>query len=199
MKKLVAMLCALTLSGCAIKAPHLTRKEWIEVTTREYTGVSNDQVLDASEELFRLADGDDFNISHSQDGLYASRNWMVYVVFTAVMGTDYWLVKTTPTPNGIKVSVQVNTQAGAITPMATTGGDLTATSTTLGGMPIDGKAIYDVFWARMDYLLGKRSNWMTCKEANDRVNKHIVWGSNDALCNAFNVKDQTPKAPLIAP
>ncbi|AEC22239.1 hypothetical protein PT7_P003 (plasmid) [Pusillimonas sp. T7-7] len=57
---------------------------------------------------------------------------------------------------------------------------------------VPGTAIYDVFWARMDYLLGKNDKWMTCEEANSRVKAAITWGPNEALCNSFNMKDAAP-------
>jgi hypothetical protein len=62
-----------------------------------------------------------------------------------------------------------------------------------------GSAIYDVFWARMDYLLGKRADWITCAVANDRVKKKLVWDANDALCSAINMADRHPEQPADQP
>ena len=132
-----------------------------------------------------MVHGDDFKIVDTEDGLYATRNWSVYLVLAFVAGTDYWQVKVTQTDNCVKAFVQVNTQAQNVIPMATTDGAMTATTMPMAGAPVDGTAIYDVLWSRMDYLLGKRSDWMDCKCANERGKHGIVWGTNEALCNSF--------------
>lgn len=198
MKKYVVMLLGILLAGCATTQPQLSREEWISVTSRTYDGVTKEQVIGAAEHLFNLADGDDFQIVHTEDGLYASRGWMVYMVFAAAIGTDYWQLKVVDTGSRLKASVQVNTQGQGVSPVATTNGAWTATTTPMAGTPIMGTAIYDIFWSRMDYLLGKRPDWMTCQIADERVEKKITWGNNQALCNAFNVKDQKPTSPLVS-
>ncbi|MFH0813079.1 MAG: hypothetical protein V2A69_09620 [Pseudomonadota bacterium] len=194
MKRVIVSVVSLCIvfAGCATTKPQLTREEWLDTTTRYYDGVSKDEVLKAAERLFRLADGNDFKIVHAEDELYATRNWLVYVVLAAASGTDYWRVTTKSAQNGVKVSVQVNTQSQTIAPMATTSGSWTATTLPMAGTPVQGTAIYDVFWARMDYLLGKRTDWMDCKQAGERVKKGITWGLNEALCNCFNIKDDKP-------
>ena len=182
---------ALFIAGCAVPR-QLTRQEWIDTTTRIYRGVSQEQILLAAEELFRLADGDDFKFVHSEEELYATRNWLVYLVIAAASGTDYWRVSTSKQGDDVKVVVQVNTQMQTTTAIATTGGNWTATTSPMSGVPVQGTAIYDVFWARMDYLLGKRRVWMNCAQANQRVAQDTTWGTNEALCNSFNVVDARP-------
>ena len=76
--------------------------------------------------------------------------------------------------------------------MMVSGGAWTATSMPMSGSPVMGTAIYDVFWSRMDYLLGLRQDWMTCQMADERVKSGATWGTNEALCNSFNVKDAVP-------
>ncbi|MFJ0446581.1 hypothetical protein WLU10_24370, partial [Bordetella bronchiseptica] len=77
----VAALCAtVLLVGCAAKQPQLTRSEYLKVTQRTYEGKSAEEVLNAAEKLFRLADGDDFKFFHDDDSMSASRSWIVYVV-----------------------------------------------------------------------------------------------------------------------
>jgi len=178
--------------GCA--APkQLSRDEWLTVTTRHYASVTKEEVLLAAEKLFGLADGNDFQFFHAEEGLMATRNWLVYMVLAAASGTDYWKIQVATSNNGVDVTAQVNTSAQGVTPMPTTGGAWTATTMPMAGSPVQGTAIYDVFWARLDYLLGKRTDWMTCKEANKRVGEKITWGDNSALCNSFNVADKSPQ------
>jgi hypothetical protein len=150
-------LVALFAMGCATTRPQLSREEWLAVTSRTYDGVTKEQVLEAAERLFRLADGDDFVISHTEEGLYATRNWLVYLILAGAMGTDYWQLKAVPTPTGVNVTVYATTQAGSVVPIAVTTGGWTATTTPMAGTPVIGTAIYDVFWSRMDWCIREPS------------------------------------------
>ena len=182
------------LSGCATsKHQELTREEWLATTTRTYEGIDREKIIKAAERLFRLADGDDFRIAHYEEGLYATRNWSVYVVLAATFGTDYWKLSVTPDKKNVRASIQINTQSQAVSPMMVSNGAWAATSMPMSGSPVMGTAIYDVFWSRMDYLLGFRQDWMTCQIANQRVEHGITWGTNEALCNSFNIKDNPPQ------
>lgn len=191
------VLCVVVVSGCATTRPKLSREEWLSVSSRTYVGVTKDQVLIAAEKLFNLADGDDFQIVHTDDGLYATRNWSIYLVISAVFGTDYWQMQAIQNEDGVKATVRINTQAAPLAPMMTTGSAWTVTSLPMAGAPIDGTAIYDIFWDRMDYLLAKKSEWMTCKDSDEKIKKGIVWGANEALCNSFNMKDTLPYQEIL--
>lgn len=182
------------LAGCATSGPPMSREEYLATTQRVYEGKTPDETLNAAEQLFRLADGDDFTFHHNDDALLAHRNWSIYIVLAATFGSDQWLIKAQEVDGGTKVSAQVGTSSGNIIPAPTTGGDMAAFGTPGGGSPVRGTAIYDLFWARMDYLLGKTDHWMTCAEADQRVKDGIVWGKNEALCNSFNMKDLPPPA-----
>lgn len=184
-------LALMVLSACATPR-YMDRTEWLSVTTREFQGKSKEEVISAAQKLLRLADGDDFHIAHTDNGFHASRRWTAYMVIAAEFGTDHWLFETTDIPGGVRARVQVSTQSQAATPVATTSGAWTATTGPLMGSPVDGNALYDVFWARMEYLLGYRNEWMTCEVADKRVRADIVWGRNAALCNSFNVADDRP-------
>jgi len=198
---LLLALCCVTLNAC-VSTPTLSRDEWLRMTNRTYEGVTKEQALAATERLFRLADGNDFMVSHSDDGLVAVRTWAVYLILAASVGTDSWAVRAVENGSGgTRMSVSLGTQAGAVTGVVTgqVGGQYTAAPLTMPtmGSAVNGTAIYDVFWARMDYLLGQYPAWMDCGEANRRVTIGIVWGDNSALCNSFNLKDDVPEGAAI--
>jgi hypothetical protein len=190
MNKLAVALIVSILVGCATSRPHVTREEWLSVTSRTYDGVTKEQIIGAAEQLFRLADGDDFDIVHTEEGISTSRKWFALLI----TGTDYWQIKAVPVGNQFRVTVHVSTH---IDPMD---GTTRPTTTTVDPAfnPVRGTAIYDIFWSRLDYLLGERADWMTCKTADDRVDRRITWGGNSALCNSFNVEDKTPTKPFLS-
>lgn len=197
MRVTVMVLLSLILSSCASQ-PLLSRDEWLRMTTRTYEGVTKEQVLAAAERVLRLADGNDFMIAHSDEGFVASRNWLVYLVLTAAFGTDVWQLRAAEhEPTGTKVSVSVSTQTGAVGAVATSPSTAAPLTTPSAGSAVNGTAIYEVFWARMDYLLDRAPAWMDCREANRRVSIGIVWGDNSALCNSFNVKDDVPEGATL--
>lgn len=194
---LVLALSIMLFSGCVPKQPQLSRQQWIDNTTHIYDNITKEQAIISAEQVLKLADGDDFLIVHDEDGFYASRRWTVYLVLAAAMGTDYWKVIVEEIEDSkIKVKIQVNSQANAITPMATTGGDWTATSTPMAGQPVNGTSIYDLFWSRFEYLIKKRTEWLSCKESDNKIKRGITWGTNEALCNSFNIKDDVPNGVI---
>lgn len=192
-KSMLALLCAVfVIAGCATQHPPMTREEWLNTTTRYYEGKTKDEVLNAAEKLFTLSDGDDYTFQHTDDALYASRQWTMYFVIGFAQGNDNWVVSAKETDKGVKATVRAAIQSSSVAPMATTGGDFSAATIPLSGTPVTGNSLYELFWARMDYLLGKRSDWMTCEEADARKKSGETWGWNDPLCNSINVKDQDP-------
>jgi len=184
------------ISGCAVQRQPMGRDEWVATTTRAYDGITKERVLQAAERLLRLADGNDFVIAYSDDGFSATRNWLMYAVITAASGTDFWQVTASTVGATTSVSVRVNLQMQSMMAIPTGAGGITAAPGLTTGLAVSGTALYDVFWARMDYLLGRRAEWMTCQTADARVSAGITWGLNEPLCNAFNVNDDSPSGPL---
>ena len=193
---MTTLVCLLALPAC-VSTPTLSRDEWLNMTNRTYEGVTKEQAISAAERLLRLADGNDFMIAHNDDGFIASRNWSVYLVLAAAVGTDTWLVRAAENGHGgTRVSVSVGRQAGNVTGVATGSNTVAPLTMPSTGGSVNGTAIYDVFWARMDYLLGRRQVWMSCTGADKRVSDGLVWGDNSALCSAFNIKNNVPEGAI---
>lgn len=184
----------LSLAACALPPkPQLTRAQWLEITTRYYDDVSVDDVLNAAEKLFRLADEKDFQFSHSDNELYAFRSWSAYMVIAASMGTDQWQVTAVPTGGRVRVSLRSTSSSSVITAMPTVQGDLfAATMPGMTGMPTQGTALYALFWSRMDFLLGKSTDWIDCDDVKQWYKQQLVWGDKRALCDGFNITDSSP-------
>ncbi|MCZ4065392.1 hypothetical protein NB636_10370 [Oxalobacter aliiformigenes] len=192
-KSMFALLvAALIITGCATQHPTMTREEWLNTTTRHYEDKTKEEVFSAAEKLFTLSDGNDYTFQHTDDSLYAVRKWSMYFVIGFASGTDNWVVTAKETEKGVKASVRASIDGSGMAPMPTVGGDISAGTIPLAGTPVTGTSLYELFWARMDYLLGKRSEWMTCEEADARKKSGVTWGWNDPLCNSFNVTDEAP-------
>lgn len=151
--------------------------------------MTKEQVIEAAESVLRLAGGKYMSISHTDDGFTAVRIWYYYVVLQSERGSDHWTFKAETTPAGIKAKVQITSKR-----------ELHA----YGVMPgkakdnaVEGTAIYDFFWDRMDYLLGKTPEWMSCEIAEEKIEKGIVWGEIKALCGILCLENNMPTGPLL--
>ena len=92
-----AIVCVALLSACAAP-PQLTREEYFAATTRVYEGVTPEEVFKAAERLMRLADGDDFLITHYREGMRAARPRSAFLVIAAANGVDHGDVRATHVP-----------------------------------------------------------------------------------------------------
>lgn len=193
MRLVIALLGLTLLAGCAANRPQMSRAEYIQTTTRTIPGVTAEEVFAASEQLFRLADGEDFQFYHAENEMMAVRNWSFYLVFAAGFGKDYWTIKAKDVEGGAKVIVAVSTASQSIAPTPTTNGDVSAgTLPAAGGSPVQGTAIYDTYWGRLEHLLGKDTQWVTCREAHKRLGEKTTWGVIEPLCNGLNMANLLP-------
>jgi hypothetical protein len=157
--------------------PELSREERFAIQSRTYDGVISDDVMKAAQRLFLLADGSDFTFERSVAGdLRAVRSFWFFTVLEAGSGYDTWNLRVNP---GGVVIVEVDRHAvsGPI-PIMVTG-------------PLDSPAMFDLFWSRMDYLLGRSTAWRTCPEQRRHIAAKQIAGSLEGLCE-FTITDHSP-------
>lgn len=197
MKKVVAGVFALVVSlgaGCVTMTPEEIATEYerqLKMSTRVYLDKKAEDVILAADRVFRLA-ADDYAISYSPTGLHAQRNWQIYLIISGSCGTDNWNLTTQKLPQGGVKVIATHFSYTTNTPRTTTEGGDTATM-LLNLMPGTASmttrpAIYQLFFARLDYFLGKRTAWVTCKQAEDL----FIDGSLAPFCLVAN--DHTPDA-----
>lgn len=189
---------AAVLTGCvsAPKGP-ATRQEWEAIHQREFAGKNPREVQDAAEKVLRLVDHD-FTFQYPEGQLVGRRPWMIYLAIAISSGTDYWTISTQETEAGTRAVVQATRDSSTIAPSPVVGGPGAAVmSTATPGQPVVVKEPYDLFWSRMEYMLGLRSEWDDCGTA--RANVSAEGGRKgylDTLC-AFNTDDRHPdEGPL---
>lgn len=187
--------------GCATQKP-LTpeeiaaeRERQIQMTTRIYEGKTPDEVLHSADMVFRLAD-DNYIIYyeglsyHQGLSLQAQRR----SVIDAARATETWVVQFFYVKNGTKVVAMHSGQEQASIDLSSEffgGVGVTAGTGPMTNMTTS-PAIYQLFFARLDKLLGKNPNWITCKEAK----KLFTDGNLDPFCKAAT--DTTPDGKTAA-
>jgi hypothetical protein len=143
-----------------------------------------------------LADGHDFSFGYPDEHVMtAARRWMIYAVFALSTGTDIWQVRVDDDGTA-RAFVTQNTGGMFGTVAPTTGGDFVGGGAPLvgsQGVSMQGDAIYDLFWARVEYILGLREEWRTCRAQDARIDAGEVWGSTEPLCSV-TTKDRSPRS-----
>lgn len=180
------------LSGCATQQS-MTRQESIDATQRTYEGVSESEFYQAAERLFKLSDEDDTRFSYQgENSMRVQRNWTIYLVLAASFGSHDWVIQTEPTRDGVNGEVYASMNATGVTGAPTGGGGVSAITGPGMTNMINTPAIYGLFWARMDYLLGKSQDWPTCDDWEAKIDRGETYGLIEPLCLAMNTDDLVP-------
>lgn len=188
------LLGTVCLTGCVTPRPPMSEAELEQVLTRDYPGRTAQDVMAAATRLWRLADGNDFRIKPGDNSLVAERDWVFHSQMVRIVGDDSWTLTVSETGGGVKARLSLLTYKRSTTVSSFGMTPTTQTTPRIGG-PVKGTALYDLFWARMDHLLGVRPDWMTCAEAEARVSSGATWGNKDALCAGYSFTDAAPGAP----
>lgn len=180
-----ALLCAL--AGCGSTgtyAPQLSRDEQLRMMSREYSGKTPEEVMTAAEKLFRLSDPEDYVFAYPDErSMVATRGYVMFMVIAAVSGHDIWSLSVEPMEAGAKLRVQAATASTGTSAMPVGGIAVPYNiAGSSGGVPMLEPALYGLFWARMDYLLGLRSDWIGCDQARDYLLSNNMHGVYEPLC-----------------
>ena len=177
-------------SGCAShdRPPPLPDEEWDAAHNRHYENLTQAEFYAAAEEVFRLADGGDFEFEYDlyeKNQLVAKRSFFVFAIFVVVGGQDEWYLRAIPNGTGIDGNARMFRKERM----------------SDGSLPvreskylIRSVAALTMFWGRMDYVLGRSDHWPTCDEfeamyENETNPNRSALG---ALCN-MTMKDVDPR------
>lgn len=158
---IICVAAACMLSGCIGFTPKYSPAEMEVITTRRYEGVTPDQVYSAATSVFEAADKKNFKIARQGNELDAKRTRIIF-----------------PSWSHFNWTVTAEEAGGSTL--------VRAKSTSLIGsreVPnITGKAIYELFFERLQYVLGKSEKWATCADADKRIYAEKGLGTVEALC-----------------
>lgn len=178
---------AMGLAGC-VSAPKVeSHAEWLAEATRTYAGEAPERVIAAAEAVLRHADPGDFTFDYRLGGFRAERRFLVYAVLAAAEGEDRWTFTASRAGGGARASVHLTERAR----VHGTGG-MRQSQATLQQI-----GTFRLFYARIDHLLGRRPDWVTCREAPARLGLPAENPGTGGLCGlTLQGRDAPPPAPV---
>jgi hypothetical protein len=184
-KPLVVSICLLS-AACAQAERPSTHADWMKEATRVWPGETQARVIAAAEAVVRHADPRDVKIEYNRGGFTARRKFSVYAVLANVAGEDRWTFSSSENTEGASAAVRI-VQRGAAS--AGSHSQRFRDNQTMVGS-------FRLFYARMDYLLGKRSDWITCAEAAEKLRLPKDAAGLEALCSLTHQGRDTPPPAL---
>jgi hypothetical protein len=155
-----ALACvALSLAACNT-TPDLLLDEaaFTSATSRRFPGETRERIVRAAESVLRQSDPGR-QITTRTEGFASFRQFESYGFVVAEGGGDLWTVTSRDLADGAEAVVRLAPRNGG-------GPAGPAISITGGRNPAP---LYDLFWSRVEYVLGRRADWTTCGAAESAL------------------------------
>ncbi|MDX1410849.1 MAG: hypothetical protein R3351_01710 [Nitrospirales bacterium] len=166
-----ALIVGIGLGGCATK-PKISEEEMKAAMTRTYQGVSSGQVMKASEKLLKMVDEKRFQFKQSGNQLTATRSGELFTNIGKATVTAVWIVNAQEMDNSTVVTLEAGWKRQSLS-SGVTGRNVKKPQ---------GTAVYTLFFNRLDNLLGKSNEWMTCEGMEKAIKQGEAFGDIRMLC-----------------
>ena len=182
----------LLISACATQEQKLSRADWLAMTSRTYLQKTEDEVINKVQKIFELADPNDVTFTHFKNGITVERNMLFFAVVVAVSGHYKWVIEVKEENSASLVTAYAYANLNSTTAVQTGPSSVAPYSTSSNaGAALQGRALYNLFWSRLDFLLGiENSEWLTCSQMAEKTGAS-TFGELEALC--LNADDLSPK------
>lgn len=164
--KWTAILTCLLLAGCATPHEIRDRDDYLAEASRTYTAKTKEQVIRAAEIVLKNSDPSDWDMRYEGDGFVGLRRYFIYAVLATQSGREKWQFQARESGDSIQASLTVS-EAG----VGAGGYNVTPYERSMSSIEL-----YRLFWARVDYVLGIRSDWMTCAQAKGKAGSDALSG-----------------------
>jgi hypothetical protein len=142
-------------AGCARAERPTNHADWLKEATRRWQGESKARVIAAAEAVVKHSDPRDITVEYNRSGFVARRKFLIYAVIAAANGEDRWNFMAAENSEGASAAVRI-IQRGT-THAGQTSQRFRDNQTMVGSLRL--------FYARIDFMLGKRPDWISCSEA----------------------------------
>jgi hypothetical protein len=151
-------------------------------------------LADAEPESRRISDPADFEFRYTLTGFTGLRRYFIYAVLASASGREKWEFLTEPHPAGLRASVSISEEG-----TASGGYSASRYEGAMASVPL-----YRLFWSRVEYMLGKRPDWVTCEQAAGELqasntNTLALGGLCGPTSDGRNAPAPEPLPPLARP
>ena len=170
MFKYIFLVVLIIFTGCSHNNEPSVKKE-IYVTKKVYKKISKYAILDAAKKLFILADKKQFLVDSYRNKLISSKVRFKNDIITVNLVQDKWVLEV----------VQEENQSRALLSL------ISKNSMDDEELYNRNEKLHNMFWSRIDYLLGLEKKWYTCDK---------YYENNDfdgILCDSSFLTDLKPK------
>lgn len=161
----------------------MTSKERFRVSQKRYESISKKDLIEAARQVFVLMDQNDIKFENTTNGFIASRKWFMYKIIHASCGTDFWNFQVVEEGDKLIASIRPSVRYGLI-------------DSDQKGALIQGTAIYQMFWKRLDFLLGRSLEWESCEMGLKKIKSMKTCGSLEHICDSLTLDDATPDSDI---
>lgn len=162
-------------SGCSFTNVTFTTDE-VNMSKRVYKDISKDAILEASKKMFILANKKEFIIDSYRDRVEVSKILFENKIYSVDLYLDKWVLEVYQFENETRAN---------LTLVRT---DALEQSKNIA-IPTD---VFDLFWARLDFLLDLNENWPNCSTYQF---KRILFDTT--LCDKFFFSDKPENSEKI--
>ncbi len=186
--RILGIFLLLTLAACARPERTTSHADWMREATRIWPGETKARVIAAAEAVVKHSDPRDIQVEYSKQGFVARRKFFLYAVLATASGEDRWTFHASENAEGASASVRViqrgTAQSGRFSER------FRENQVYVGSLRL--------FYARIDYLLGRREDWISCSQAVEKLTLPAEAPGLQALCSITHQGADAPppsKAP----
>lgn len=192
MRLLSFAIASVLLGGCAAAHQVRDREDYLAEATRIYPGETRERVLKAAETVLKISDPADFEFRYTLTGFTGLRRYFIYAVVASAAGREKWEFLTEPAGEGLRASVSISEEG-----TASGGYSSNKYEGAMASVPL-----YRLFWNRVDYMLGRRLDWVTCADAaaeleKSNTNTVALGGLCGPTSDGRNAEPPQPFPPLV--
>jgi hypothetical protein len=189
MMRRIAPALLVILAGCAPAARVTTHADWMKEATRSWPGETRARVIAAADAVVKHADPKDTAVEYNHHGFTARRKFLVYALIATASGTETWTFSSAENALGTSATVRIiqrgTAQAGSHSER------FRENQVYLGSLRL--------FYARIDYLLGRRPDWITCSEAAAKLALPEGAPGLQSLCSLTHQGRDAPAPQRVPP
>ena len=179
---------AMGASGCLDASVRINdRDEYLAEATRAYPKENKERVIHAAETVLKTSDPK-FDFRYTGAGFVGLRRYFIYAVVVANAGQEKWEFATEDKGGAVVASLSVSDEGTTASGYSAQHYDAVKNAIPL----------YRLFWKRMDYMLGKRADWVTCEDEGTALQTAGI-SPIDALSGLCGLTSSGRSAPAPDP